>query len=410
MSYLAPIRGGLTPAQYYAAANKGLAGKIYNVEDYGAVHDGVTDDTGAIQDAINACFAADGGTVYFPNGTYIIAGTLQNDVGVDAVDYNSQLYIPYSPATGIKQVKLVGESYNWLVTCQVNVDYTGGVILKSTIAGSGTFPSVIASRGAAAGSYWNYTTPFIFGIKIIVNSFYKTTGPSMCGINFMKADNCYLDDVTTTIDCAALDSIEPTAQVFGIAVGLYSSNFPRIGRVQSAGFYYGIVCSEGVMGDMVHCYNNKIGLLVLRNYYGVTIHQAVLHWNAYAIASQTGTINGWEEGQGNLIIDTLCVEDGYDGDDRTPAWCWKVDYILDEDNFIHGEVGYILSAGINTYITKSNGGYNLLIKNLAGISNFHWTTTARPASPGSGCMGFNTTTKKLEYWNESAWVEIPAAT
>ncbi|WP_283843899.1 glycosyl hydrolase family 28-related protein [Kitasatospora humi] len=44
----------------------------YSVKDYAAVGDGVTDDTAAIQSAINAAQAAGGGTVYFPAGTYLV--------------------------------------------------------------------------------------------------------------------------------------------------------------------------------------------------------------------------------------------------------------------------------------------------------------------------------------------------
>jgi len=43
-----------------------------SVKDFGAVGDGTTDDTAAIQAAINAVFAAGGGTVYFPIGTYAV--------------------------------------------------------------------------------------------------------------------------------------------------------------------------------------------------------------------------------------------------------------------------------------------------------------------------------------------------
>ena len=44
----------------------------YSVATYGATGDGVTDDTTAVQAAINACAAAGGGVVYFPHGTYAV--------------------------------------------------------------------------------------------------------------------------------------------------------------------------------------------------------------------------------------------------------------------------------------------------------------------------------------------------
>ena len=48
---------------------------VFNVRDYGAVGDGVTDDTAAIQAAVNAA-AAVSGTCYLPRGRYVANGTI----------------------------------------------------------------------------------------------------------------------------------------------------------------------------------------------------------------------------------------------------------------------------------------------------------------------------------------------
>jgi len=52
---------------------------IFNVLDYGAVGDGVTDDTTAIQAALTALTSAGGGTLYFPAGTYAVDGASTTD-------------------------------------------------------------------------------------------------------------------------------------------------------------------------------------------------------------------------------------------------------------------------------------------------------------------------------------------
>ncbi len=63
-----------TGLEWAAAAGGGTGLDVYNVTDYGAVGDGVTDDTSAISAALTAASA--GGTVYFPRGTFRVTAAL----------------------------------------------------------------------------------------------------------------------------------------------------------------------------------------------------------------------------------------------------------------------------------------------------------------------------------------------
>ena len=76
-----------------------LAGFV-TPQDYGAKGDGVTDDTAAIQAAINAVFTGGGGTLFFPPATY----------AVTPVSSTSAALVLNNGTTGYNGVRMVGSS------------------------------------------------------------------------------------------------------------------------------------------------------------------------------------------------------------------------------------------------------------------------------------------------------------
>lgn len=88
---------GLTKASYAL-----INGAYFNVLDFGAKGDNITNDQPAIQNAINAALAAGGGTVFIPAGTYKVNSTLTID---PAEAPNSDLAV-YIEGSGVDNTRL----------------------------------------------------------------------------------------------------------------------------------------------------------------------------------------------------------------------------------------------------------------------------------------------------------------
>ncbi|MFD6324183.1 glycosyl hydrolase family 28-related protein [Streptomyces sp. NPDC058442] len=64
-----------------------------NIRDFGAQGDGATDNTAAVQAAVDAASAAGGGTLYIPAGRYILTGSLTWASGVSAIGAGARVSI-----------------------------------------------------------------------------------------------------------------------------------------------------------------------------------------------------------------------------------------------------------------------------------------------------------------------------
>jgi len=110
-------------------ARRGEAG--VSVRTHNAVGDGVTDDSGAIQAAIDAVSAAGGGTVYFPAGTYECSKALTHTVGNGLVLRGDGRASSIQNSTAGNTIEL-GDDVTQLNDCRV----TGLLIDNSVVGGS----------------------------------------------------------------------------------------------------------------------------------------------------------------------------------------------------------------------------------------------------------------------------------
>ena len=82
--------------------------EIYSVKDFGAKGDNSTDDRAAIQAAITAAQAT-GGTVFIPEGKYIINGAASTDDSSHAIYKKNGLLIPFKSANGTdNHINIIG--------------------------------------------------------------------------------------------------------------------------------------------------------------------------------------------------------------------------------------------------------------------------------------------------------------
>lgn len=172
----------------------------FNVKDYGAVGDGATDDTSHIQAAANALKTAGRGTLYFPDGRYVVNG--QITVG-DGRTYSGSAG-PYNANFTIR-----GNGREGSVILQA----TGGTqtIYVNLTGGGGPFPTNQA---------WNRCDIFDLG--------FRTKG------NIASASAIYVDYGGTDIPSSSL----PGSIIHGITIA------PDFTGTNTGGFINGIAVNN----------------------------------------------------------------------------------------------------------------------------------------------------------------------
>lgn len=331
-----------------------------------------TDDTIALQTLINSAFRTDSThwngncEFFFPDSLYIIGGALKTAVtgfASTAINYNSQIYIPnlpYKPAAGNKPefsfrctMLFKGETRPHLIALNgigTAQSPRWGARLRSTIQGSGTYPSIIASKGGSnANDNWSEINDVGLTfedliLEITTNSSNSTT---MCGINASKAKysifnrvNAYPHNRIGKYGTAGAIA-QPAAGTVGLISAILGDEWgSSVHGCYTAGFYYGYMAGEHYSIRDSMCWACVSGLGLIGTSLKVFIDNlecnAVKHNISYA-----GT------GLSVAIVGSIAGEIEHTG--YTGAWYEHEAVVNDPDNLIYGKLDIATTEGYVGY-------------------------------------------------------------
>jgi len=172
---ISPLTGDLDFGNNSALNLKSAMG-VVNVKGFGAKGDGVTDDTEAIQNAINN---SNGKVVFFPAGTYIISNTLTIPSAISLLGANKhETIIKNVNTSGADAIKM-GESGSRSDHCRIeNLTIQGNESSGNGLIFEGSFALIINNRfienggaGMVANSAWTN--------NIVFNEFYGNYGSGL---------------------------------------------------------------------------------------------------------------------------------------------------------------------------------------------------------------------------------------
>lgn len=334
---------------------------VINVKTFGAVGDGVTDDTAAIQAAIDFLDTNNlSGTIHFPDGIYIIDGPF-----LDTSNSNAQILLPRraSSATSMISIMLTGSTPAPTYAVKRN---KGAVLLSTLTSGAGSIIGGKVSSGAwpIVGNSWcsihlrNLTVraqpnPTYSGVDL---RYYPNLSVTGCQISTDE------DVISVASNPPVIGITEPTtATSYGLM--LPPANLPDqaiVDNVQVYGFYNGILSGELVNGDNTLVIFCKVGV----EFPGALHRQ---DFNRLYISDCVKRITGTGS-ESYVNIQALSMEHNV----ATPAWAQHTDDIYDPNNYMHGTVRWHLTTNgtvVNDLI--QTGAFYLWTESLGNFANLH---------------------------------------
>lgn len=336
----------------------------YNVvTQFGAVGDGVTDCTSQIQAAIDFVSASGrDGTIFFPEGTYLVDGAFRQDAAIKNGYGIAQLILPTRNLSTQAEISISflgacppAPNTNW--TSDTPPLSTGGSIIKSVKVGASASDAIF-SGGPPLAATWNHT-----GIRAnFENLVFRTyNNPKITPLNLVSVGqasvvNCLFDTGTV------LSSItQPQAGSSAVVMpGLSNWALSRLINCDFIGYYYGAQWSEHIVVDDARSWLCNYGFQSNGGPHGCCVRRLLA-------VGCTGTIAFFDQPTRLLGPAQVDAEHTIFGGGR--AWQNATVDVVDPGNNARGDMYFcaVLSGTGTVPMLPPDGAANLTITDVGAI-------------------------------------------
>lgn len=302
-------------------ANKGL---VFDARDYGAVLNGVADDTAAIQAAINAAAATGGGTVQLPSGTAVVSTiVLKHKVWLRGAGlYSTTLYL--KSGTNAPVIKNYVSSNG----TEANAEFCGIIDLK--IDGNRTNNANTGAHGIhfltnplyskASGDEWFDTHHLVQNVMIVFcgGKGFLGEGRSETRLINVYVEKCNAGGIEPAFDSYLQSCSVGACNVFGFSFtrgNIMANNCKAFisGTNHSAdvpGFYLAGLGKGTTLTGCIAQNNNGAGFF-LENASGFILAGCVADSNNYGVGNADADYAGVEiSNSTNCVVDVVSTQ-GY---------------------------------------------------------------------------------------------------
>ena len=307
-----------------------------NVMDFGAKGDGITDDTAAIQSAINYASERGGGRILFP---YTKGGYRLASPGIE--EYNgrkvrAQLVIPPENDANIF---LEGEmpckmlySYQVRPLSAVEHNFTPTTFGTQSVNNTRLFSDweapeihdpterpwsiISAPEGDSCKGHFSTLQFSMANLELRVHLNKDKMYPTQSGANLQNVSRVWISDCQFCLNETVGDTLlekelqENPCHTVGLMMSGDQNDHNVIRSVAVQGFKYGLVIGEHVIADYVYVHNCEEGIVLHDCSHISMINHVVAQHNRCIITTTRGMLFGHRPGPCNLTVGTVNYEPG----------------------------------------------------------------------------------------------------